>query len=326
MAFAISRIISRAWGHVALSVLIGIGLVSLIAPSCAFAATSVPFTINMSEAVTVTGTPRIAVDVGGVTRYATYTSGSGSAALVFTYAMVAGDVDLDGVSLSSPIDLNGGTITDLNGNPQTDLTFTVPNTSGVKIDYPSLSMDFIYDADGRYTLNGTAYNDLTSFLGASGGTFSRASIGTYFDSSGTLQTASSGSPRFDHDPVTHAPKGMLIEEARTNLFTRSSEFDNSAWAKISSNLTANAITAPDGTMTADKLASAANTNQHYIYQGSLTLGTSYTISVYAKAAEETNFSLNLASTVSGCLIDMPTTMAATGPHKAPARPVYENSA
>ena len=71
----------------------------------------------MSEAVTVTGTPRIAVDVG-VSRYATYTSGSGSAALVFTYAMVAGDVDLDGVSLSSPIDLNGGTITDLNGNPQ----------------------------------------------------------------------------------------------------------------------------------------------------------------------------------------------------------------
>ena len=72
-------------------------------------------------------------------------------------------------------------------------------------------MDFIYDADGRYTLNGTAYNDLTSFLGASGGTFSRASIGTYFDSSGTLQTASSGTPRFDHAPITHAPKGILID-------------------------------------------------------------------------------------------------------------------
>ncbi|HRK98767.1 MAG TPA: hypothetical protein PLE43_09895, partial [Alphaproteobacteria bacterium] len=116
----------------------------------------------------------------------------------------------------------------------------------------------------------------------------------------------SGTPRFDHDPVTHAPKGMLIEEARTNLFTRSSEFDNSAWAKISSNLTANAITAPDGTMTADKLASAANTNQHYIYQGSLTLGTSYTISVYAKAAEETNFSLNLAYNSGGSNFNLST--------------------
>ncbi|MCB9985420.1 MAG: hypothetical protein H6864_07025 [Micavibrio sp.] len=255
MGFSISRIISRAWGHVALSVLIGIGLVSLIAPSCAFAATSVPFTINMSEAVTVTGTPRIAVDVGGVTRYATYTSGSGSAALVFTYAMVAGDVDLDGVSLSSPIDLNGGTITDLNGNPQTDLTFTVPNTSGVKIDYPSLSMDFIYDADGRYTLNGTAYNDLTSFLGASGGTFSRASIGTYFDSSGTLQTASSGTPRFDHDPITHAPKGILIEEARTNLLQYSGNIGMGNWAIDGgcSTLVADATTAPDGSNNASRI-------------------------------------------------------------------------
>jgi len=92
-------------------------------------------------------------------------------------------------------------------------------------------MDFIYDADGRYTLNGTAYNDLTSFLGASGGTFSRASIGTYFDSSGVLQTTPSGTPRFDHDPVTHAPKGILIEETRTNLIKRSSEFDDPTWIK-----------------------------------------------------------------------------------------------
>ncbi len=54
------------------------------------AATSIPFTITTSEAVNVTGTPRIAVDVGGVTRYATYTSGTGTSSLTFTYTMVAG--------------------------------------------------------------------------------------------------------------------------------------------------------------------------------------------------------------------------------------------
>lgn len=107
-------------------------LVVLILSPAAHAATSIPFTISTSEAVNVTGTPRIAVDVGGVTRYATYTSGSGTNALVFTYAMVSGDVDLDGVILSSPIQLNGGTIKDLNGNDAT-LTFTVPNTSGVLV-------------------------------------------------------------------------------------------------------------------------------------------------------------------------------------------------
>jgi len=189
--------------------------------SPAFAATSVPFQISMSEIVNVTGSPRIAVDVGGVTRYATYASGTGTSSLTFTYAAQAGDVDLDGVTLSSPIDLNGGTITDLNGNPETDLTFTVPNTSGIKIDYPSLSMDFIADADGRYTLNGTAYNDLPAFLSATGGTFARNSVGTYYDSTGTLQTSSANQPRFDHDPVTHAPKGILIEESRTNYIRNS---------------------------------------------------------------------------------------------------------
>ena len=99
----------------------------------AWAAVSIPFTVNLSENVTVDttdGTPRIAVDVGGITRYAAYTSGSGTNALVFTYAMVSGDVDLDGVALSSPISLNGGTIKDTAGNDAT-LTFTVPNTSGV---------------------------------------------------------------------------------------------------------------------------------------------------------------------------------------------------
>lgn len=193
-------------------------LLYFLSPITAFAAISIPFTVNLSENVTVDttgGTPRIAVDVGGVTRYATYTSGSGTAALTFTYDAVLGDVDLDGVTLSSPVQLNGGTMKDAVGNDAT-LTFTIPNTSGVKVNYPSLGMDFVYDADGRYTLNGNVYNSLASFLTASSGTFSRASVGTYFDAAGTLQTASSGTPRFDHDPITHAAKGILIEEARTN--------------------------------------------------------------------------------------------------------------
>lgn len=48
-------------------------------------------------------------------------------------------------------------------------------------------------------------------------TFGRASAATYFDATGTLQTAATDTPRFDHDPVTLAPLGFLIEEARTNV-------------------------------------------------------------------------------------------------------------
>ncbi len=84
----------------------------LMSAAPAWAAGQIPFTINLSEAVTVTGTPRIRMDVGGATRYATYTSGSGTSALTFTYQMVSGDVDADGVQLFSPMEFNGGTITD----------------------------------------------------------------------------------------------------------------------------------------------------------------------------------------------------------------------
>jgi hypothetical protein len=51
--------------------------------------------------------------------------------------------------------------------------------------------------------------------------FTRASTATYFDATGTLQTAATNVPRFDFDPVTHAPLGLLIEEARTNSLLNS---------------------------------------------------------------------------------------------------------
>jgi len=250
--------------------------------SPAFAATSVPFTIAMSEAVNVTGSPRIAVDVGGVTRYATYASGTGTSSLTFTYAAQAGDVDLDGISISSPIDLNGGTITDLNGNPETNLTFTVPNTSGIKIDYPSLSMDFIADADGRYTLNGTAYNDLPAFLSATGGTFARNSVGTYFDSAGVLQTASANQPRFDHDPVTQAPKGILIEESRTNSTLYSINMSNGVWLQNGSTLTENAGISPSGVNDANLISGSVNINTGIYQNISVTANTTYTLSMFVK--------------------------------------------
>ena len=48
-------------------------------------------------------------------------------------------------------------------------------------------------------------------------TFTRASTATYFDVTGTLQTATANTPRWDYDLVTHALRGLLMEDARTNL-------------------------------------------------------------------------------------------------------------
>ena len=50
----------------------------------------------MSEATDVdtsTGTPQYALVVGGVSKQASYASGSGTTELVFTYTIVSGDTD-----------------------------------------------------------------------------------------------------------------------------------------------------------------------------------------------------------------------------------------
>lgn len=63
--------------------------------------------------ITVTGSPRVAIQVGAETRHATYLSGSGNPTLKFRYLVTDSDIDLDGAQLASNvIDLNGGTLAD----------------------------------------------------------------------------------------------------------------------------------------------------------------------------------------------------------------------
>jgi hypothetical protein len=52
-------------------------------------------------------------------------------------------------------------------------------------------------------------------------TYTRASPASYTDVTGTIQTAAINAPRWDYDPVTHVLRGLLIEEARTNLLLNS---------------------------------------------------------------------------------------------------------
>ena len=52
-------------------------------------------------------------------------------------------------------------------------------------------------------------------------TFTRASTGTYFASTGTMQTAAANAPRWDYDPVSLQLRGLLLEDTRTNLLLNS---------------------------------------------------------------------------------------------------------
>lgn len=93
-------------------------------------------------------------------------------------------------------------------------------------------------------------------------------------------------PRFDYDPVTLQPRGLLIEEQRTNLVLRSEELNVIPWALQNTTVSANTTTSPDGTVDADKLIEDTATSTHYIANGFTPVNaTTYTASVYLKAAE-----------------------------------------
>jgi len=95
-------------------------------------------------------------------------------------------------------------------------------------------------------------------------------------------------PRFDYDPVTLAPKGLLVEEQRTNLLVRSEEFDNAIWTKAGVTVTANATTSPDGTVDADTVVEGTSNGQHSVDQSvALSASTTYAITFYAKRASGT---------------------------------------
>jgi len=99
---------------------------------------------------TGSGTPRLAIDIGGTTKYANYASGSTTFNLVFTYTIVAGDLDGDGISLPTDIDLNSGVLKDYSDQDAV-LTLASLDTSSVIIDSTAATISI--NAGATYTGN-----------------------------------------------------------------------------------------------------------------------------------------------------------------------------
>jgi hypothetical protein len=91
------------------------------------------YTLTFNKAVTVSGTPQLTLNIGGASKLARYVSGSGTSSLVFRYTVIGGDLDTDGVTLSSPISLSAGTINSSAGAHPAILTFANPVTPGVLV-------------------------------------------------------------------------------------------------------------------------------------------------------------------------------------------------
>lgn len=142
--------------------------------------------------------------------------------------------------------------------------------------------------------------------GASGLYIGGVQISRYPVHSGYLKTTSAAryAIPLDHDPLTGDPLGVLIEEQRTNLLTRSQEFDDAANAKVRATITANALTAPDGTVTADKLVEDTTAGNSHVLNRIMThsapIGV-YTYTVYAKKGGRNNLIVKLMEDPAGTI-------------------------
>jgi len=114
--------------------------------------------------------------------------------------------------------------------------------------------------------------------------FTRASTATFVGSDGLIQSAAINAARFDHDPLTLACKGLLIEEARTNLITGSNAFNT--WTLGNATFATSSVVTPEGTADAWKLVEdilLANHSANRLFTP--VSGTTYTASAWIKSAE-----------------------------------------
>lgn len=91
----------------------------------------------------------------------------------------------------------------------------------------------------------------------------------------------------------------LLDFVGDNKFPNSEDFTNGSWGKTGITVTADATTAPDGNLTADKIIASTASTSYIFSRGSSTisLGLDYNLSVYVKASEYSRF--RILSSISG---------------------------
>ena len=178
-----------------------------------------------------------------------------------TYVRLASTATLSGTDIFPEASLNAGTHT---------TTFVVDN------DTPYLGL-FTYQSGGAargFTIDNVTVKKVT-----------------LDDSSGDLVLFNHPDdiPRVEYDTSGNV-KGLLVEEARTNLIPYSEDFTNADWDKVTATVTTNAATAPDGTSTADKVTlTSASTS--YVREFLTISNAIHSFSIFAKAGTTSSIQL-----------------------------------
>ena len=104
-------------------------------------------------------------------------------------------------------------------------------------------------------------------------------------------------PRLTYQNGGGGCPSLLLEKQSTNLLTYSEQFDNAAWTKGDSTISANATISPDGTQNADKLIESATNASHFTYQISSITASVLTTSVFLKKSELRYAVLAISNTI-----------------------------
>jgi hypothetical protein len=139
----------------------------------------------------------------------------------------------------------------------------------------------------------TTGNNLFYATDSSGSTTTAATVGTIYLANAQIEqastassyspttTAASGAHRFDYDPVTLAPRGLLVEEQRTNLLLQSNAF-TTTWASTLTPTVVQDAVGIDGATSAWTITDDNAAGTEYISQSATLTATAHTLSVFVK--------------------------------------------
>ena len=99
---------------------------------------------------------------------------------------------------------------------------------------------------------------------------------------------------FTRSTIAKYYDGKTVHKAEENLLIRSEEFDNAAWTKSNTTITANTQVNPFGQSTSETVSETVANSQHFVFQNlGVVAGYVYSFSVYAKYSTRQHIQLIL---------------------------------
>ena len=172
-----------------------------------FPSDTVTVTLNLSEVVTVAGTPTLALNSGGT---ASYFSGSGTDTLTFIYTVGPNDTTVPSLTITAVNLPAGATMSDAAGNTA-DLSGALVTFPDLQIDPPGTPVISSYSADSGTAGDGITNDDTLTLTG----TATANSTVTVYDgatSLGSTTTNSSGTWSFSTPTLTAGAHDFTVTE------------------------------------------------------------------------------------------------------------------